>query len=118
MSQRSVAVLGATGSVGEATLAVARNHPNRLRVSVLAAQGTRPARLAELAREFRPDRVIVAEAVRGSGIAIDAAIAPGRRHHGNQRPAVAVAAGEQVRARNQGHVVSRDAAICPVAAGR
>ncbi len=66
----------------------------------------------------QPDRVIVAEAVRGSGIAIDAAIAPGRRHHGNQRPAVAVAAGEQVRARNQGHVVSRDAAICPVAAGR
>ena len=60
MSRRSVAVLGATGSVGEATLAVARNHPDRLRVSVLAAQGTRPARLAELAREFRPNRVVVA----------------------------------------------------------
>ena len=68
MSQRSVAVLGATGSVGEATLAVARNHPNRLRVSVLAAQGTRPARLAELAREFRPDRVIVASADRAAAL--------------------------------------------------
>lgn len=60
MSRRSVAVLGATGSVGEATLAVARHHADRLRVSVLAAQGTRPARLAELAQEFRPDRVVVA----------------------------------------------------------
>ncbi len=60
MSRRSVAVLGATGSVGEATLAVARNHRDRLRISVLAAQGTRPARLAELAREFRPDLVVVA----------------------------------------------------------
>ncbi|MCE2557451.1 MAG: 1-deoxy-D-xylulose-5-phosphate reductoisomerase [Acidobacteria bacterium] len=68
MSQRSVAVLGATGSVGEATLAVARNHPDRLRVSVLAAQGTRPARLAELAREFRPDRVIVASADRAAAL--------------------------------------------------
>lgn len=68
MSQRTVAVLGATGSVGEATLAVARNHPNRLRVSVLAAQGTRPARLAELAREFRPDRVIVASADRAAAL--------------------------------------------------
>jgi len=68
LSRRSVAVLGATGSVGEATLAVARNHPDRLRVSVLAAQGTRPARLAELAREFRPDRVIVASADRAAAL--------------------------------------------------
>ncbi len=62
MTRRSVAVLGATGSIGEATLAVARSHPDRLRVSVLAAQGTRPARLIELAHEFGPDRVVVAEA--------------------------------------------------------
>ena len=62
MNRRSVAVLGATGSIGEATLAVARSHPDRLRVSVLAAQGTRPARLVELAREFGPDHVVVAGA--------------------------------------------------------
>lgn len=68
MSRRSVAVLGATGSVGEATLAVARNHPDRLRISMLAAQGTRPARLTELAREFRPDRVVVEGADRAAAL--------------------------------------------------
>jgi 1-deoxy-D-xylulose-5-phosphate reductoisomerase len=68
LSRRSVAVLGATGSVGEATLAVARDHPDRLRVSVLAAKGTRPARLAELAREFRPDRVVVASSDRAAAL--------------------------------------------------
>ena len=59
MSARRLAVLGATGSVGEAALAVARRHPEKLRVRVLAASGTKPARLAELAREFRPRRVVV-----------------------------------------------------------
>ncbi len=68
MSRRSVAVLGATGSVGEATLAVARNHRDRLRISVLAAEGTRPARLAELAREFQPDRVVVASPDRADAL--------------------------------------------------
>lgn len=59
MSARKLAVLGATGSVGEAALAVARRHPDRLQVCVLAARGTKPARLAELAREFRPRRIVV-----------------------------------------------------------
>ena len=68
MNRRSVAVLGATGSIGEATLAVARSHPDRLRVSVLAAQGTRPARLVELAREFGPDHVVVAGADTASAL--------------------------------------------------
>ena len=59
MSARRLAVLGATGSVGEAALAVAHRHPEKLQVCVLAARGTKPARLAELAREFRPRRVVV-----------------------------------------------------------
>ena len=59
---RRLAVLGATGSVGEAALAVARRHRERLEVSLLAANGTRPARLLELAHEFRPDRIVVATA--------------------------------------------------------
>lgn len=62
MNRRRLAVLGATGSVGEATLAVARRHPDRLQVSVLAAHGTRPVRLAELAAEFRPALVVAATA--------------------------------------------------------
>ena len=68
MNRRRVAVLGATGSIGEATLAVARSYPDRLRVSVLAAQGTRPARLVELAREFGPDRLVVAGADSASAL--------------------------------------------------
>ncbi len=52
-------MLGATGSVGEKALAVARNFPDRLVVRVLAARGTRLARLAELAAEFRPRHVVV-----------------------------------------------------------
>ena len=59
MSGRRLAVLGATGSVGEAALAVARRHPEKLNVAILAARGTKPARLAELAREFRPGQVVV-----------------------------------------------------------
>lgn len=62
MTPRRLAVLGATGSVGETTLAVARLHPDRLRVALLAAQGSRPERLVELAREFRPKLVVVADA--------------------------------------------------------
>lgn len=70
MSVRRLAVLGATGSVGEAALAVARRHPDRLGVSLLAAGRTRPVRLLELAREFSPRRIVVAtaeaaEAIRG-----------------------------------------------------
>ena len=57
---RRLAVLGATGSVGEAALAVARRHPDRLGVSLLAAGGSRPVRLLELAHEFRPGRIVVA----------------------------------------------------------
>lgn len=62
MSRRRLAVLGATGSVGEAALSVARRHPDRLEVSLLAAGGSRPVRLLELAREFRPRRIVVATA--------------------------------------------------------
>ncbi len=59
MSARRLAVLGATGSVGEAALAVARRHPEKLQVCVLAARGAKPGRLAELAFEFRPRRTVV-----------------------------------------------------------
>lgn len=68
MSVRTLAVLGATGSVGEAALAVARRHPDRLAVSLLAAGGTRPVRLLELAREFRPRRIVVATAAAAEAI--------------------------------------------------
>lgn len=56
-----LAVLGATGSVGRSTLAVARRHPDRFRVVALAAARSVDA-LARLATEFGVRHVGVADA--------------------------------------------------------
>jgi 1-deoxy-D-xylulose-5-phosphate reductoisomerase len=55
-----VALLGATGSIGESTLAVIQRHPERFRIRSLAGNRSVDA-LAELARRFRVDRVVVAD---------------------------------------------------------
>jgi 1-deoxy-D-xylulose-5-phosphate reductoisomerase len=59
-SPKRIAVLGSTGSVGEQTLAVAAEFPDRYRVVALAAGGN-VAKLAEQVRVHRPERVSVAE---------------------------------------------------------
>ena len=93
MNSRRLAVLGATGSVGEATLAVARRHRDRLRVSVLAAHGTRPVRLAELAAEFRPALVVVATAEAATRLEPD--LPQGTKlRHGDEALLDAVGAGD------------------------
>jgi 1-deoxy-D-xylulose-5-phosphate reductoisomerase len=56
-----VLLLGSTGSIGESTLDVIRQHPARFRVAGLSA-GRRWERLAEQARLFRPAFVHVDEA--------------------------------------------------------
>jgi 1-deoxy-D-xylulose-5-phosphate reductoisomerase len=58
---RRLAVLGATGSIGEQTLAVAEAFPERFRVTALAA-GRRVDKLAAQVRRLRPERVAVADA--------------------------------------------------------
>ncbi|MGH0032517.1 MAG: 1-deoxy-D-xylulose-5-phosphate reductoisomerase [Myxococcota bacterium] len=58
---KRIAVLGSTGSVGEQTLAVAAEFPDRYRVVALAA-GRNVAKLAEQVRAHRPERVSVADA--------------------------------------------------------
>jgi 1-deoxy-D-xylulose-5-phosphate reductoisomerase len=58
--QRGVVVLGATGSIGQSTLAVLRRHPDRFRVVALAA-GRRADVLDRLAQETGPDYVVLAE---------------------------------------------------------
>jgi 1-deoxy-D-xylulose-5-phosphate reductoisomerase len=58
---KRLALLGSTGSIGEQTLAVALEFPERFRVTALAA-GRNVARLAEQVRELRPERVAVADA--------------------------------------------------------
>lgn len=54
--QKSVAILGSTGSIGTQTLDVVARHSDRFRVVALAA-GSRVSELIEQAHRFRPDVV-------------------------------------------------------------
>jgi 1-deoxy-D-xylulose-5-phosphate reductoisomerase len=58
---RTLAILGATGSIGRSALAVVDAHPSRLRVAALAA-GDNAERLAEQAVQYRPALVALASA--------------------------------------------------------
>ncbi len=58
---RRLSILGATGSIGEQTLAVVQAFPERFRVTAMAA-GRRVEKLAEAVRRFRPELVSVADA--------------------------------------------------------
>jgi 1-deoxy-D-xylulose-5-phosphate reductoisomerase len=55
-----VAVLGSTGSIGESTLDVLARHPDRYRVSALAARQN-AAKLAEQIAQWRPDLAVLAD---------------------------------------------------------
>ncbi len=57
---RSVAVLGATGSVGASALDVIGRHPDRFRVAALTANNSVQA-LAALCERFHPDIAVVAD---------------------------------------------------------
>ena len=59
--QHSVAVLGATGSIGCNTLDIIAHHPDRFRVACLTANRN-AEKLIEQARRFRPDYVAVVDA--------------------------------------------------------
>jgi 1-deoxy-D-xylulose-5-phosphate reductoisomerase len=56
----TISVVGSTGSIGTQTLDVVRGDPDRYRVESLAASSSVEL-LAEQAREFRPDRVALAD---------------------------------------------------------
>jgi 1-deoxy-D-xylulose-5-phosphate reductoisomerase len=57
---KRIIVLGSTGSIGESTLAVAREMPEELRVVGLACR-SQAARLAAQAAEFRPEAIALGE---------------------------------------------------------
>ncbi|MHA7881022.1 MAG: 1-deoxy-D-xylulose-5-phosphate reductoisomerase [Saccharospirillum sp.] len=61
--QRSVAVLGSTGSIGTSTLDVILRHPDRFRVFALSGHRNLE-RLAQQAWQFRPAYVVVPDAGR------------------------------------------------------
>lgn len=58
--QKEIAILGSTGSIGVQTLDVVRSHPDRFRVYALSAHRN-IERLAQQAREFRPEVVCIAD---------------------------------------------------------
>ena len=58
---KRLTLLGSTGSIGEQTLAVVGEFPDRFQVSALAA-GRNVERLAEQVRQHAPERVAVADA--------------------------------------------------------
>ena len=59
MKKRSLVILGATGSIGTQALDVVRQHPDRFEVYALTAHHN-VEQLAALAREFRPQAVVIA----------------------------------------------------------
>ena len=60
VDQRSLTILGATGSVGKSTLDLVRERPDRFNIKGLTAH-TNFESLARLALEFRPDCVVIAD---------------------------------------------------------
>ena len=58
---KTLAVLGATGSIGASTLDVVARHPDKYRVGVLAAHRSVDA-LTELCARFRPELAVIADA--------------------------------------------------------
>ena len=58
MTERRIAILGSTGSIGQSALSVIASHPGRLRAVALSA-GENTALLAEQVATFRPDLVSV-----------------------------------------------------------
>ncbi|WP_227657544.1 1-deoxy-D-xylulose-5-phosphate reductoisomerase [Candidatus Magnetaquicoccus inordinatus] len=78
MAVKSIALLGSTGSIGLSTLDVIRQHPERYRLSALAA-GHNAERLIRQAQEFQPEIVaiyrqelasVVQSGLAGSGIRV------------------------------------------------
>ncbi len=57
---RGIALLGATGSIGDSTLAIMALHPDRYRLQVAAARRN-VARMLEICRQFRPPLAVLTE---------------------------------------------------------
>jgi len=57
---KKVSVLGATGSIGDSTLAVIRKHPEKFKIHSLSAH-TNVDKLAKLADEFLPECIVVTD---------------------------------------------------------
>ncbi|MFC4614000.1 1-deoxy-D-xylulose-5-phosphate reductoisomerase [Cellulomonas algicola] len=65
MSERSVVILGSTGSIGTQAIDVVRRNPDRFRVVGLSAGGRDVATVAQQARDLRVETVAVADPAAG-----------------------------------------------------
>ncbi len=77
--QRSITLLGSTGSIGTQAVDVVRRHPDRFRVEALSAGGGDVALLAAQAAELGVRAVAVADPARGGALRAalgDAGVAP------------------------------------------
>lgn len=73
-TQRNIAILGSTGSIGRNTLNVIRSYPERFRVTYLTAR-SKVQLLLEQIKEFRPAGVVVGAP--GDAASIRDAVGPG-----------------------------------------
>lgn len=64
INQRTVTILGSTGSIGTQAVDVVRHAPDRFRITAIAAGGGQPKLLAEQAAELRVGAVGVADPTR------------------------------------------------------
>ena len=60
LPEKQIALLGSTGSIGESSLDVVRQHPGVFRVRYLTARRN-AEKLIQQAREFRPSAVVIAD---------------------------------------------------------
>ena len=72
---RGVALLGATGSIGDSTLSVLALHADRYRLEVVAARRNVP-RMLEICRQFRPPLAVLTEP--GAAAELRAALGAGQ----------------------------------------
>ena len=68
MNPLRIALLGSTGSIGTSTLRAVRALKGRVRVELLAAQGTKPELLAAQAAEFHPSCVAVTDKAKAAEV--------------------------------------------------
>ena len=75
MKRKRVVVLGATGSIGESTLKVARDIPERMEIVGLAANSS-ATKLAQQANEFRPEAVCIVDETKADELRANLTYAP------------------------------------------
>jgi len=67
VTKKNIVILGSSGSIGEASLNVARRHKDKLRVVGLSVRANTPA-LVRQVREFRPRTVVVGAGVDAASV--------------------------------------------------